>query len=243
MAAVPVNHISQRIAQVIDSELMSVAGGFTLEQLMELAGLAVAQAAARIFPLDPPSPLANNRVLVCCGPGNNGGDGLVAARHLVHFGYQASVYYPKQGANPFFGNLKRQLMTLGVQFVPESSTHAPLEAALVQSKFLLDAVFGFSFQGPIKAPFDELITRMNRCQRPILSVDIPSGWHVEEGKIPGEGIESPYALISLTAPKQCAAAYKGIHYLGGRFVPPATAQQFGLVIPQYPGTDQIVQLS
>lgn len=58
---------------------------------MELAGLAIAQAVAAIHPLGPALPLdangikqrrKNERVLVCCGPGNQGGDGLVAARHL-----------------------------------------------------------------------------------------------------------------------------------------------------------------
>jgi NAD(P)H-hydrate epimerase len=62
---------------------------YTLDQLMELAGLAVAQATAAVFPLvkegvEAPAP----SVLVLAGPGNNGGDGLVAARHLALWGYR-----------------------------------------------------------------------------------------------------------------------------------------------------------
>lgn len=65
--------------------------GFSIDQLMELAGLSVACSFLRAFPLKD----GNRNVLVVCGPGNNGGDGLVAARHLAHFGYNPSVWYPK----------------------------------------------------------------------------------------------------------------------------------------------------
>lgn len=63
---------------------MNSAGAFSLDQLMELAGLACAQALATVYPLNKSSadPASNKRILVCCGPGNQGGDGLVAARHL-----------------------------------------------------------------------------------------------------------------------------------------------------------------
>lgn len=56
--------------------------GFSVDQLMELAGLSVASAILAEYP---PDRCAN--VLIVAGPGNNGGDGLVAARHLYHFGY------------------------------------------------------------------------------------------------------------------------------------------------------------
>lgn len=56
---------------------MGAAGAFSLDQLMELAGLACAQALATVYKRE-----THPRVLVCCGPGNQGGDGLVAARHL-----------------------------------------------------------------------------------------------------------------------------------------------------------------
>ena len=56
--------------------------GFSVDQLMELAGLSVASAASTEYP-----PSTHPRVLVMAGPGNNGGDGLVAARHLHHFGW------------------------------------------------------------------------------------------------------------------------------------------------------------
>ena len=60
--------------------------GFSVDQLMELAGLSVACAVAHEYPK-----AKNGHVLIISGPGNNGGDGLVAARHLHHFGYNAQV--------------------------------------------------------------------------------------------------------------------------------------------------------
>jgi NAD(P)H-hydrate epimerase len=61
---------------------MSASGALSLDQLMELAGLACAQALATVYPVAKGSTASNEKILVCCGPGNQGGDGLVAARHL-----------------------------------------------------------------------------------------------------------------------------------------------------------------
>jgi NAD(P)H-hydrate epimerase len=71
-------YIDASTAQAIDDHLMGEEGGFELAQLMELAGLACATALGKTFPLGD----KYDKVLVCCGPGNQGGDGLVAARHL-----------------------------------------------------------------------------------------------------------------------------------------------------------------
>lgn len=78
----PVHYLNQREAQQLDEQLMS-SPGFSVHALMELAGLSVATAVHSAFP-----PEDFPRVLVVCGPGNNGGDGLVAARHLHMFGYE-----------------------------------------------------------------------------------------------------------------------------------------------------------
>jgi len=66
----------------VDEELMGPLG-FSVDQLMELAGLSVASSILAEYP-----PSKSPRILIVAGPGNNGGDGLVAARHLYHFGYK-----------------------------------------------------------------------------------------------------------------------------------------------------------
>ena len=78
----------QEDAAKIDEELMGPLG-FSVDQLMELAGLSVACSVYAEYP-----PSSHERVLVIAGPGNNGGDGLVAARHLYHFGYAVEVCLP-----------------------------------------------------------------------------------------------------------------------------------------------------
>lgn len=85
-------YLSQEEAIAVDTELMATPG-FSIDQLMELAGLACAGAIADAFPISDGHG-STVTVLVVAGPGNNGGDGLVAARHLYQFGY-------KVGYNPY----------------------------------------------------------------------------------------------------------------------------------------------
>lgn len=76
------------------------------------------------------------------------------------------------------------------------------------------------------------------------SIDIPSGWHVENGPTKGINSIAPELLISLTAPKLCAHHFIGkYHYLGGRFVPPSLQQKYQLDLPAYPGTESCVLVS
>nr|CAI5854397.1 unnamed protein product [Callosobruchus analis] len=221
---------------------------YSVDQLMELAGLSCATAIAKCYPL---SNIGNKSILVlvtfifavCCGPGNNGGDGLVCARHLKLFGYQPVVFYPLRTDKQLYHNLTQQCCNMAVPFLqmlPEQST--------VECSFALivDALFGFSFKPPVKETFVDCVELMKNAEpflKTCCSIDIPSGWHVEKGE-PEEGGIQPELLISLTAPKKCALHFHGkYHYLGGRFVPPALEQKYQLNLPKYPGTDCCVLIN
>lgn len=93
-----------------------------------------------------------------------------------------------------------------------------LNKNLSQSDVILDAIFGFSFQPPVRAPFDAVLPLLSKSKLPIVSVDIPSGWNVEKGDDLAVGLH-PDVLVSLTAPKLGVQSFKGRHFLGGRFVP------------------------
>ncbi|XP_048332079.1 pyridoxine/pyridoxamine 5'-phosphate oxidase 1, chloroplastic isoform X2 [Ziziphus jujuba] len=237
-----ISYLSQREAAEIDETLMGPLG-FSVDQLMELAGLSVATSIAEVY-----KPSEYKRVLAVCGPGNNGGDGLVAARHLHHFGYKPFVCYPKRTPKPLYSGLVTQLESLSVPFI--SVEDLPLDLS-EEFDILLDAMFGFSYHGVPRPPFDGLIQMLvslrnydqTRQKSPaIVSVDIPSGWHVEEGDIGGAGIK-PDMLVSLTAPKLCAKKFCGPHhFLGGRFVPPSIADKYKLNLPSYPGTSMCVRI-
>ncbi|OJJ48304.1 hypothetical protein ASPZODRAFT_14450 [Penicilliopsis zonata CBS 506.65] len=228
--------ISAKDAASLDRDLMDPEiGGWSLDQLMELAGLSVSQAVYRVHP-----PSKGKNVLVVCGPGNNGGDGLVAARHLAQYGYTPSVYYPKEGKNELYQRLKKQLHNLSVPFVQE----ADFPSSLVTSHFLIDAIFGFSFGGPLREPFPSIITQIESSNIPVLSVDAPSSWDIAAGPPksgPGANF-MPACLISLTAPKPCVMYYRGRHFVGGRFLTSQIAEKYGINVPQYPGVEQIIEI-
>jgi NAD(P)H-hydrate epimerase len=216
----------------LDKDLMST-GAYTLDQLMELAGLSVSQAVYKLH-----APSSARKVLVVCGPGNNGGDGLVAARHLFHYGYKPTVHYPKQGGNELYQKLCTQLKDLHVPFTEQ------FDDALKETDSVVDAIFGFSFSGEVREPFSKIISALEETKKPVLAVDAPSSWNIEDGPPqsgPGSKFQ-PEALISLTAAKPLVKYFKGRHFIGGRFLSPSVAQKYDLDIPPYQGIDQIVEV-
>ncbi|PKS09507.1 hypothetical protein jhhlp_004124 [Lomentospora prolificans] len=224
--------LSATAAAALDRELMSTCA-FSIDQLMELAGLSVSQV---VFKVHPPS--SGKRILVACGPGNNGGDGLVAARHLRHYGYSPSIYYPKRSKNELYQRLAKQLEDLNVPFVDDFSE------ALGASDHIVDAIFGFSFSGEVREPFPAVIRALQETKLPVTSVDAPSSWDIENGP-PKTGLGStfnPSVLVSLTAPKPLVKHFVGRHFIGGRFVPPSIAQKYDFDLPEYEGIDQIVEV-
>ncbi|KAL5059465.1 hypothetical protein RYX36_031069 [Vicia faba] len=99
-----VTYLKQQESTEIDETLMGPLG-FSVDQLMELAGLSVATSIYEVY-----KPGEYSRVLIVCGPGNNGGDGLVAARHLHHFGYKLLICYPKRTPKPLYAGLVTQVL-------------------------------------------------------------------------------------------------------------------------------------
>ena len=150
---------------------------YSLVQLMELAGLSIAQATHDFIEKDLDKSSA--RILTVCGPGNNGGDGLVAARHLKLFGHTSSIYYPKPTSNELYCNLQNLALKCEVTQI----TELPQDPAQLAQEYdlIIDAIFGFSFQasGDIREPFGSAIELLKRVDLPVVAVDIPSGWHVE----------------------------------------------------------------
>lgn len=230
--------LTPKAAAALDEELMST-GSFTIDQLMELAGLAVAQCQHRLSP-----PSRTRRLLIACGPGNNGGDGLVAARHLALFGYAPTVFQPKPGRAEIQTRLRAQLRALGVRFAPVADGHGDFPAELARADAVIDAVFGFSFAGEVREPFGAVVRALAETPLPVLAVDAPSGWNVETGP-PADGPATDYApraLISLTAPKPLVRWFKGRHFVGGRFVGREVAEKHGFDVPPYEGDDQVVEV-
>ncbi|CAO4363383.1 unnamed protein product [Caenorhabditis nigoni] len=224
-----VSFIGQNLAAKIDQQLFSKYG-FKVEQLMELAGLASAQAIAAHYP--------KSKVAVLCGPGNNGGDGFVCARHLQQFGFNPSIVYPKESKNELMKSLVIQCETSAIPVQPTLPTD------LQSFPLIVDALFGFSFKPPAREPFTEILKTVRASGIHVFSIDIPSGWDVENGP-PSEASEDvihPHAVISLTLPKMCMKSWTGPHFLGGRFVPRGLVEEHGLQMPVYPGFEQIVKV-
>jgi NAD(P)H-hydrate epimerase len=186
----PVRAVTPAQMAAID-RLMAERFGVQPIQLMEIAGRAVALFARdRFLQHDP----AGKRVVVLCGTGGNGGDGLVAARHLHAWGAEVTVWLSRQ-PDGLTGQHLASLERLAVE------THGPEESvALGGCDLAIDALLGFSAGGDPRGRVAELIDAVNRQPAPVLAVDLPSGLNAETGAI-GQPCVRATATLTLAYPK------------------------------------------
>lgn len=163
----------------------SQARGIPAATLMENAGREVASAAVRLA-----GGAYGRRAVVVCGKGNNGGDGLVAARYLDAWGLRVTAVLLEPGEDlrePAATNLSRLAHTgVRVRTFPDGR----LTRELARADVVVDAVFGTGFRGVPEDAFAEAIEAMNDAGAPVVSVDIPSGVSGETGAVEGEAVRA-----------------------------------------------------
>ncbi|MEW5937805.1 MAG: NAD(P)H-hydrate dehydratase [Candidatus Thermoplasmatota archaeon] len=136
--------------------------GVSAEEMMERAGKGAAEIAMRSYELK------GGRVAVVCGPGNNGGDGLVAARYLSEIA-DVVVHVVKQPKPGSLGEKNLQLLNEKVR-IREGPCRSLKGYALI-----IDALLGIGLRGEIREPYSTCIGAINASSAPVLSIDVPSG--------------------------------------------------------------------
>jgi NAD(P)H-hydrate epimerase len=158
--------------------------------LMEQAGMQAAELAMEMWKDGP------GTVVVVCGRGNNGGDGLVIARHLHRFGAGVSVFMiagTKQGA-PLRSETQANLHILERMGIPIAQVDAEdmedLESALDESCLVVDALLGTGLDRDVESTYAHVIEAINRSAKPVLAVDVPSGINSDTGVEMGTAVRA-----------------------------------------------------
>jgi NAD(P)H-hydrate epimerase len=182
--------------------------GIPAASLMERAGREVAGAAARLA-----GGSYGSRAVVVCGRGNNGGDGLVAARHLVAWGMAATVILldPKRDfGEPAATNLEA-LAGTRVRVRPWSQDVARRE--LERADVAVDAIFGTGFRGAPRGVFVDAIEALAAAEVPVVAVDVPSGVNGTTAQVDGAAVRADLT-VTFGAAKPGLVLHPGAAHAG-----------------------------
>lgn len=167
------------VRRMVEADRLTVAGGTTATELMENAGRAVAREVERRWSARP--------VIVLCGPGNNGGDGFVAARLLAEAGWPVRIALLGQ-RDRLAGEARHCAQRWGGGVEPL----APV--ALDGAELVVDAIFGAGLSRALDGPALETLAAAARRGMPIVAVDVPSGLMGDTGEAQG----AVAALLTVT---------------------------------------------
>ena len=180
--------------------------GVSTPQLMESAGRSVAlEVASRVA--------APSRIIVYCGTGRNGGDGMVAARHLASLGYNVSLVLVGRESditdNVVEANwrpVKQMTNSIQSRSVPDSSLVRAEEGEVV-----VDALLGIGVKGQLRPPILQAVQAINESKGFKVAVDIPTGIDADTGDVCGEAVK---ADLTVTFHREKTGLSKAKKYLG-----------------------------
>jgi NAD(P)H-hydrate epimerase len=171
--------------------------------LMENAGAGAARTVAEVVHEDSlpyPEPFH-----ILCGPGNNGGDGLVAARHLHNMGFDVRIQLVGIAAYPPGSDADVQLKIVRRWGLPlrEAAT-GPETCELFHPSAgggtVVDALFGTGLSRPLRSPYLEWVEAVNAREGRVFAIDIPSGLDANSGEVLGAAVRADHT-ITFAAPK------------------------------------------
>ncbi|WP_250847190.1 NAD(P)H-hydrate epimerase [Aquisphaera insulae] len=189
--------------------------------LMENAGRGAAEWLAELAAPEGRGAGSLPRVLIACGPGNNGGDGGVVARHLDAWGFPVRIawFAPR---DRLAGDAAVQAEILEAseirqEFRAERAEDEPsaadLDALLADADWLVDGLLGTGLTRPVEGLLRRVVEAMNRSGKPVLALDLPSGLDADTGRPLGLAVKAR-ATATFVAPKAGFAAEGASGYTG-----------------------------
>ena len=153
-----------------------------------------------------------DKITVVCGKGNNAGDGLCVARHLINKGKSVKVYLAM--GEEFSGDALINyniLKNMSVEFY--SCDNPMFDYDIEKSDCVCDAIFGTGIKGEIKSPVKETIQKINKLSNYVLSVDVPSGIDADTGNVESVAVIAD-KTVTFAAYKRGLLLYPGAEYAG-----------------------------
>lgn len=182
--------------------------------LMENAARSITEALFETY-----EDLMDRRIIVLCGPGNNGGDGLAVARMLHLKGAKVAVYIVNESSDQKTSvdhGVNREIidhLSIRVFDIHREGQLRLLKANLNHCDLLIDALFGVGLDRPLSALVTEIVEIANERDLPVVALDCPSGLNADNGQVEGAVLECTDTL-ALTLPKVGFYAGRGPEVCG-----------------------------
>jgi hydroxyethylthiazole kinase-like uncharacterized protein yjeF len=178
--------------------------------LMENAAIGICKTIMEGYAPDPAFTVA-----VICGRGNNGGDGMALARHLVNNGIRTKVLLAKGSKllTPEAETNCRILKRTSIPIHEFSSPDKVFKETLGAASLIIDCLFGTGLTRDVEGFYRQAITFINNLKKPVVAVDIPSGINSDTGEVMGDAIKAQLT-VALGAPKPGHLFFPGREYRG-----------------------------
>jgi len=198
------------VAEMLAIEKAADKSGLTYAQMMENAGSSLAnQVIAH-------SQKLNKSVIGLVGPGNNGGDTLVAIEILAARGWKTTAYLVKRGAEEKY---VKRVRKAGGTIIASDKTGGKLSRLIPKHAVILDGLLGTGIRSPLREPFSSVLSRakeiIDGLENPnfVVAVDCPSGMDTDSGEIPPQYLKADLT-VSMAAVKRGMLALPAFGYLG-----------------------------